>query len=52
VSVRVLWEPRDLWIGIYWTRSAQRLLIYVCVLPCLPILFSFGVSPTSETDTT
>lgn len=37
-------EPRDLWIGVYWTRADEAvffksLRIYVCVVPLLP----FGV---------
>ena len=38
LSVKLLWEPRDLWVGIYWTRDgADHLFVYVCVLPALPI---------------
>jgi hypothetical protein len=38
----VLWEPRDAWIGVYWTRVkgtgwTRALDIYVCVLPFLPL---------------
>lgn len=34
--VRLLWEPRDLWLGAYRDTANRRL--YVCVLPCLPIV--------------
>lgn len=34
--VRVLWEPRDLWLGVYRDTAKRRL--YICVLPCLPIV--------------
>lgn len=37
VSVRVLFEPRDLWLGVYWDRRPGALVVYVCVLPMLPI---------------
>lgn len=30
-----VWEPRDLWIGVYWTREEGELLLYVCLLPTL-----------------
>lgn len=45
--VRILWEPRDLWIGVYWDRPRpldmgygfmlRCLHIYVCLVPCLPV---------------
>ena len=43
----LVWEPRDLWIGVYWTRHEKSsppgydpdLSIYVCIIPCLPIRF-------------
>jgi len=31
-------EPRDIWVGIYWKRRASFLSIYLCVIPCLPII--------------
>jgi hypothetical protein len=37
-----LFEPRDLWVGVYWTRPDvswnHALDIYVCVVPCFPLL--------------
>lgn len=38
LSVKLLWEIRDLWIGVYWTRGGRdHLFIYICILPMLPI---------------
>ncbi len=40
------WEPRDIWIGMYWdlgwinqsvNTSVRRLDVYVCLIPCFPI---------------
>ena len=46
-SVRILWEPRDLRVGIYWNRSLAPgcfdydvTNIYVCLVPCLPVRFT------------
>jgi len=42
LSGSLIFEPRDLWIGIYWDGKKlgeydRELTIYVCLLPCLPI---------------
>lgn len=45
VSVKLLWEPRDLWIGAYWTRNgSDHLFVYLCLLPTLPIRFHWARS--------
>ena len=31
----LVFEPRDLWIGVYWTREDEKLLLYICLLPTL-----------------
>lgn len=53
-TLRLLFEPRDFWVGVFWNRStveivdpeaamalgarrARFLLVYVCLVPCLPI---------------
>ncbi len=47
---RIVVEPRDLWIGVYWTRQrpvgdngrvlGEWLKVYVCVVPMLPLVLS------------
>jgi hypothetical protein len=43
-SIHAFFEPRDIWIGVYWTRdlslspAGTRLRVYICLLPCLPVL--------------
>jgi hypothetical protein len=29
----LVWEPRDLWVGVYWTREEGKLLLYICFIP-------------------
>jgi hypothetical protein len=36
-SLRLIWEPRDIWIGLYWEGSFNDWRAYLCLLPCLPI---------------
>lgn len=39
----VRFEPRDLWLGLYWKTGMeanwQVVTCYVCLLPTLPIIF-------------
>ena len=42
ISAKIVWEPRDLWLGIYWDTSRlgnvlESVKIYLCVVPCLPL---------------
>ena len=34
----IKWEPRDLWVGVFWTHGAYNSFhIYICVVPCFPL---------------
>lgn len=35
-KVRLMWDPRDLWVGVY--RDTSRRRTYVCLVPCLAIV--------------
>jgi hypothetical protein len=37
VCLRLIWEPRDLWIGLYWEGNRNDWRAYLCLFPCLPI---------------
>jgi hypothetical protein len=51
-TARLLWEPRDLWVGIFWTHTQlgdwaeedKYLLVYVSIIPCLPVCFCLMVN--------
>lgn len=30
-------EPRDLWVGLFWRRTELCLHLYVCLLPTVPL---------------
>lgn len=45
MNIRVKFEPRDLWIGVYWKTYnegwSKMLNVYICILPMLPICLTF-----------
>ena len=48
LNVRVIFEPRDFWIGVYFAKPTSGLeydyyRVYVCLVPMFPIVFKFGV---------
>ena len=51
INARFKFEPRDIWIGVYWYWSHRLYLgegsgptIYICLVPMLPIILDFIVS--------
>jgi hypothetical protein len=53
VTVRLLFEPCDLWVGIYWRRlrlyqpPRHQWDIYVCLIPTLPVRVRWFVGAAS-----
>lgn len=51
LTVRWLWEPRDIWVGVFWNRAKlgdlgdEFLLIYIGVVPCLPLCICWSIYP-------
>ena len=51
LTVRWLWEPRDIWVGVFWNRTKlgdlgdEFLLVYVGLIPCLPVCVCWRVYP-------
>lgn len=44
LTVRWVWEPRDMWIGVFTNRAHEFRLVYVCVFPCLPLVFAWRLA--------
>lgn len=30
-------EPRDVWVGLFWRRTEIALHLYICILPLVPL---------------
>lgn len=47
LTVELRFEPRDLWIGLYWTRTpCGDPELFVCLLPLLPVRIGVSRSPS------
>lgn len=40
MTIRPLFDLRDLWIGAFWDRKARKL--YILPLPCIGIVIQFS----------
>lgn len=46
--MKIKYEPRDLWVGLYWTKArtttletdSEQYTLYACIIPCFPIIFT------------
>lgn len=42
VSVSLVWEPRDLWIGAYIAPPEfGHLILFICLIPCIALRLHF-----------
>ncbi len=39
------WKVQDMWVGIFWKNTPERIDIWFCLVPCLPIHYA---SPVDE----
>lgn len=44
LTLRLLWEPRDAWVGVFTNRAEDFRLVYICLVPCLPIVIAWRSS--------
>lgn len=40
-SISIRFDPRDIWLGVFWDRRPGELRMYVCIVPLFPVLFVF-----------
>lgn len=42
LTARWLWEPRDIYVGVFWNHAPNQgilfTLIYIALIPCFPIV--------------
>lgn len=36
VQSKLKFEPRDMWVGLYWKRYGMAIDLYFCLIPCVP----------------
>lgn len=34
-------EPKDVWIGLYWEPDHGVTTLYICIVPCFPIIIEY-----------
>lgn len=47
--IHLEFEPRDLWVGVYWTKRRKHLHVFICPLPTLVIHLTGSRRRTKET---
>lgn len=48
LAIAVCFEPRDLWLGVFWRRYEEwgrhGLEVFICILPMLPLHIDIRLS--------
>lgn len=53
-KIKIYFEPRDIWVGVYWSRSQSLtqlvdiLRVYICIVPMLPIRLTWTIDVLRE----
>ncbi len=49
ITAKPLWEPRDLWLGLFWKKPEPgTVVLFLCVVPCLPVRITLSRGSTPE----
>ena len=48
IQIKSKFEPRDLWVGIFWDKQKLFLTVYVCIVPMFPIILTFYLGEVNE----
>ena len=35
---RPKFEPRDIWVGVFWDRRDDGVWLYICLVPCVVLI--------------
>ena len=44
VKIKIKFEKRDCWMGVFWNQTWAENKLYVCLIPCFPIIFTWNRS--------
>lgn len=42
VKVSISFEPRDLWIGLFWDHRHGVTQLFITIIPCFPLRLAWG----------
>ncbi|MHC4864613.1 MAG: hypothetical protein ACYTEX_11040 [Planctomycetota bacterium] len=37
LKAQIQWEPRDMWVGLFWRKTEIAIHLYICLVPLLPL---------------
>lgn len=37
LKAQLQFEPRDLWVGVFWRKTDIAVHVYLCLIPCIPL---------------
>ncbi len=47
--VQLQWEPRDVWVGLFWRKTRIALHLYICFVPLVPLHVTILRAPPTTT---